>query len=154
VSLAPSTRWLVGLAIFAMAPVSALRAEEVKVTVLAILATDKNNNVDAELKDIAERVQKQEPKLTGFRQGRQTSKTVGVNDGTKETFALVEDEVVTVAVDGVMKKEKIRMTIKPPTLGQITYTTSCEKFFPIVTRYVTKDKERLIIAIMVEQCKK
>jgi len=46
------------------------------------------------------------------------------------------------------------MTIKPPTLGEITYSTTCEKFFPIVTRYVTKDKERLIIAIMVEPCKK
>ena len=47
-----------------------------------------------------------------------------------------------------------RMTIKPPMLGDITYTTCCERFFPIVTRHVTQDKERLIIAIMVEQCKK
>lgn len=129
-------------------------AEEVKVTVLAILATDKNNSIDADLKEIAERVQKQEPKLTGFRHSRQSCKAVMVGDGSKESFALVEELTVVVTVESVMKKEKIRMTIKPPTLGEITYTTTCEKFFPIVTRHVTKDKERLIIAIMVEQCKK
>jgi hypothetical protein len=152
VPLPLSTRWLSGFVLFFIA--SSAAAEEVKVTVLAIFATDKNSTIDADLKEIAERVQKQEPKLTGFRQGRQSSKSVAVGDGSKESFALAEDQVVTVSVEAVMKKEKIRMTIKPPTLGEITYSTTCEKFFPIVTRYVTKDKERLIIAIMVEQCKK
>jgi hypothetical protein len=151
VPLTPSIRWFSGFVLFFAA--SSVSAEEVKVTVLAIFATDKNSNVDADLKEIAERVQAKEPKLTGFRQGRQSSKSVAVGDGSKESFALVEDQVVTVAVDAVMKN-KIRMTIKPPTLGEITYSTTCEKFFPIVTRHVTKDKERLIIAIMVEQCKK
>jgi hypothetical protein len=148
VPFTPSTRWLFGC-IFFFTPSSA-GAEEVKITVLAIFATDKNSTVDADLKEIAERVQKQEPKLTGFRQGRQSSKSVTVGDGSKESFALTEDQVVTVSVEAVVKKEKVRMTIKPPTLGEITYSTSWEKFFPIVTRYVTKDKERLIIAIMVE----
>jgi hypothetical protein len=147
-----STRWCLGFLLCLVA--CPARAEEVKVTVLAIFATDKNSSIDAELKEIAERVQKQEPKLTGFRQGRQSSKSLVVGDGSKEAFTLIEDQVVTVAVEAVMKKDRIRMTIKPPTLGEITYSTSCEKFFPIVTRYVTKDKERLIIAIMVEQCKK
>jgi hypothetical protein len=148
--LTPSIRCLSSFVLFFIA--SSAGADEVKVTVLAILATEKNSTVDADLKDIAERVQKQEPKLTGFRQGRQSSKSVAVGDA-KESFGLVEDQVVTVSVEAV-KNNKIRMTIKPPTLGEITYSTTCEKFFPIVTRYVTKDKERLIIAIMVEQCKK
>jgi hypothetical protein len=143
-----STRWLFSCILFlTAAPVT---ADEVKVTVLAIFATDKNNTVDADLKEIAERVQKQEPKLTGFRQGRQSSKSVTVGDGSKESFALVENQAVTVSVEAVMKQNKIRMTIKPPTLGEITYSTSVEKFFPIVTRHVTKDNERLIIAIMVD----
>jgi hypothetical protein len=33
------------------------------------------------------------------------------------------------------------------------YTSACGKFFPIVTRYQTKERERLIIAIMVRCCK-
>lgn len=149
-SLNPN-RWLFGLAVLLTVSWPA-RADEIKITVLAILATDRNTNVDADLKEIAERVQKQEPKLTGFRQGRQSVKSVAL--GEKESFTLLEDQVVTVKVEDVGKKEKIRLTIKPPTLGEITYTTCCDKFFPIVTRHVTKDKERLIIAIMVENCKK
>jgi hypothetical protein len=133
---------------------AAAPAEEVKVTVLAILATDRNNTIEAGLKEIAERVQKQDSKLTGFRQARQTSKPVVVGDGSKEMFVLVEDQLVAVTVEAAMKNAKVRLTIKPPTLGEITYTTTCDKFFPIVTRHVTKAKERLIIAIMVEQCKK
>lgn len=147
-------RWTCGFVLLGALAAVPASAEEVKVTVLSILATEKNSTIDNDLKDIAERVQKQEPKLTGFRQSRQTSKTLHVGDGSKEMFLLVEDQAVVVTVESVMKKEKIRLTIKPPTLGEITYTTTCEKFFPIVTRHVTKDKERLIIAIMVEQCKK
>ena len=50
------------------------------------------------------------------------------------------------AVVGKKDAQKIRMTVKPPMVGQITYTTCCEKFFPIVTRHVTKEKDRLITA--------
>jgi hypothetical protein len=105
--------------------------------------------VDDDLKDIAEKVQKAEPTLTGFRKGRATAMTVAA--GAKETFPLVDDEAVTVLVEGLVNK-RVKLTIKPPTLGAITYTTACDKFFPIVTRYETKAKDRLIIAIMVE-CK-
>ena len=42
--------------------------------------------------------------------------------------------------------------IPPPLVGEITYMTICGKFFPIVTRYQTKDKDRLIIAVMVKPC--
>jgi hypothetical protein len=39
-------------------------------------------------------------------------------------------------------------------MGEVEYTTCCGKFFPIITRYQTKDKERLIIAIRVQPCNK
>ncbi|MBY0523301.1 MAG: hypothetical protein K2R98_07875 [Gemmataceae bacterium] len=151
-----STHWLVrllGILSLALAAAPRSLAEEVKVTVLVVLATSSNSNVEAELKEIADRVQKQEPKLTGFRSGRQTSKTLKSTDKDPTSFLLVADQVVTVKIE-TFKKDKIQMTIKPPTLGEITYTTCCDKFFPIVTRYETKDKERLIIAIMVESAKK
>jgi hypothetical protein len=94
-------------------------------------------------------VQKAEPKLTGFRKGRTTSLTMSA--GAKESFELVDDESATVTVLEITRKDKIKLTVKPPAIGAITYTTTPDKFFPIVTRYETKTKDRLIVAIMVEQ---
>jgi hypothetical protein len=139
--------WL-GLAVLLASPA---RGEDVQVTVLAILASDKSDKVDPKLKDIAERVQKQEPKLTEFRLGQTSSTNVAV--GSEEMFQLVEDQVAKVTVQAGAKKEKIRLTVKAPKLGQLTYTTCCDKYFPIVTGYKTQNKERLILAIMVERCK-
>lgn len=146
----PKCRLLGSLAVLALAFVLTVPAQAddaVRVTVMAILATDRNKEVDEDLTDIADRVQKAEPKLTGFRKGRTTALPVGV--GGKGTFSLVEEESATVMVDAILK-EKAKMTVKPPTLGAVTYTTAYDKFFPIVTRYETKNKDRLIVAIMVE----
>src|SRR5437867_1620646 len=63
-------------------------AEEVKVTVVVILATDRNNEVAGELKCIAQEVQKKYPHLTGFRLEQITRKSLPV--GKSEKFALVD----------------------------------------------------------------
>jgi len=119
--------------------------------VVAILATDRNDKIEMKCKCVAEEVQKLEPTLTGFRVARTSSKDLKV--GGRDTFALVDDEVVTVVVQQAgCKEERIRLMVKPPSVGEITYSTCCGKFFPIITRYQTKDKDkdRLIIAIRVE----
>jgi hypothetical protein len=130
------------------------RAEEVKVTLVVILATDQNSDVARELKSIAREVQKTYPHLTGFRLGEITSKTLTV--GKKEKFALVDDEVATVLVrHAADSKNRVGLTVKAPLQGEIQYLTCCGKFLPIVTRCLTKaDKERLILAIRVQPCKK
>src|SRR5579862_784733 len=123
------------------------RAEDVRVTVVAIHATERNKDVDEDLKAIAETVQKKEPKLTGFRKGRTTAMKVTV--GAKEkTFPLVDNEVLTVSIESI--SDKLHITVKPPTLQSVTYRAPPGKFFPIVTSYETKDKDRLIMAIMYE----
>jgi hypothetical protein len=123
------------------------------VTVVAILASDQHERVDKKLVEVAREVQKKEPSLTGFTVGRCTCKSVAF--GEKETFPLVEDADAWVVVRQMEEKEnRISLTIKPPTVGEITYTISCGKFFPVVTRYRTKDKELLIIAVMVKPCGK
>jgi hypothetical protein len=138
------------LAIFGAAAFT--RAEEVRVTVVAILASDRGNAVDKELKGIAEEIRKKEPTLTSFRLGQITCKSVTV--GEKETFPLVGKEFASVIVKhGANEQNRVGLTVKPPQLGEITYTTCCGKFFPIVTRYQTSGKERLIIAIRVQPCK-
>jgi hypothetical protein len=127
--------------------------ERVQVTVLAILATEDNAKVDEQLKCIAQKVQKVEPKLTGFRLARTSAKSLEVSKVSK--FTLVDGLTVGVTVEhGADEKNRVGLTVKPPQIGEISYTSCCGKYFPIVTRYRTADKERLIIAIMVEPCKK
>jgi hypothetical protein len=129
------------------------RAENVKVTVVAIVATDRDSKVDDKIKCIADEVKKREPTLTGFRLARTSCKSLAV--GAKDTFALVDDEVATVTIKhGADKDDWVGLTLKAPRLGEITYSIKCGKCFPILTRYQTKDHERLIIGIMVKPCNK
>ena len=73
--------------------------------------------------------------------------------GRRRSFKLVEDQFVEVTVKHKSKGgDKVCLVVKPPMVGEIKYSTTCGKFFPIVTRYQTKSQERLIIAIMVPPC--
>jgi hypothetical protein len=132
-----------------------VRAEERNVTVIAVMATDRNKHVDPRVQGIAEEVQKLEPGLTGFRVARTTSKAVTF--GKRDTFPLVDNEVLGVLLqqaEGKDGQDRARLTVKAPLAGDITYSCCSGKFFPILTRYLTKDNERLIVAIMVKPAKK
>ena len=144
---------LLGLALVAMGLSSSVRAEDIKVTVVAILAsTDKNAPVDPELEAVAAAVRKNYPDFTGFRVGRTTCLPVAV--GKEAFFPLVDDVKATVEiVQGKDKKDRIRVKVKPPMLSEVSMSCCCEKFVPFVTPYVTKTKgEQLIIAVMVNPC--
>jgi hypothetical protein len=124
----------------------------IRVTVVAILATDQNEKVDPKLKGIARVVKKSEPQLTGYRLAQTTQLELAV--GEKHKFPLVDKEFTEVIVQqGTEAQNKVSLKVKAPQMGEIAYTTACGKFFPIVTRYQTKEKERLIVAIMVGTCK-
>ena len=140
--------WAVGVGWLADAPVIRADERKVRITVAAILATDRNNTVDPKLARIAREIQKTDPQLTGFVLAQTTRKSLPV--GGNFQFPLVDQEVVDIVVDkGVDQQNMVSLKLKPPQLGEIVYMTACDKFFPIVTRYQTKDKDRLIIAIMV-----
>lgn len=125
---------------------------EVRLTVVAILATDQNDKVDPRLKCVAEQVRKVEPKLTGFQIGKITCIPVEVGKSCK--VSLVEKAVAEVTVQhGADKENRVRLELKAPKMGELVYTSCCGKFFPVVTRYQTQNKERLIIALMVKPCK-
>jgi hypothetical protein len=136
---------------FASSPL--VRAEDkVKVTVVAILANNRDDVIDQRLKCIAKEVQKVEPQLTGFQMGQITCKSLTVGKAAKVT--LVESEAAEIVVQhGADQDDRVSLKVKAPQMGEIEYTSACGKFFPIVTRYQTKDKDRLIIAIMVRSCK-
>ena len=131
------------------------RAEElVKVTVVAVLASDRHAKVDPRLQELARELQKRDPTLTGFRVGRVTVLPLKV--GQKDTFPLTDDasaEVTLLQPEG--KEQKTRLSIKPPQMGEFVIETCCGKFFPIFTRYRTeKGQEQLILAVMVKPCPK
>jgi hypothetical protein len=125
--------------------------DKVQVCVLAILATEKNNTVDPRLRCIADEVRKTNPRLTGFKIENLCCQSVAV--GGQEDFKLVGNAVATVALrPGTAKDKRLRVTVTPPQMGQITYTTACDKFLPIMTPFRTKDNERLLIAVRVRPC--
>jgi hypothetical protein len=125
--------------------------KNIKVSVVAILATEDNNKIDKRLTDVANEVRKVHPQLTGFRLAKMTCKSLPV--GGAETFELVADQIAAITVTRTAdKNNKVTLKVRPPTLGEITYTTTCGKFFPIVTRYQTAKRESLIIAVRVQPC--
>lgn len=147
-------RWTIVpvLLLLALAAPRVYAGDKIQVTVLAILGTDKNTDVDPKLKEIADKVG-QKASLTGFKLARTTRKSLMVNQAVD--FPLIDDETVNVLVEhGADERNRVGLKVKPPQLGEISYTSCCGKFFPIVTRYQNKDKDRLIIAIMVEPCGK
>jgi hypothetical protein len=142
-----------GLVVFAFLAAAPLgHAEEtVQVSVLAILATERDDKIDPKLVCIAREVQKTHKKLTGFQMVKMTRKSLAV--GAKETFELVGDQKATVTVkQGADEKNRVEVKVAPPRMGEITYDTCCGKFLPIVTPYRTKNKDLLIIAVRVQPC--
>jgi hypothetical protein len=145
---------LVGVFLGGITPI---RADEepktVRVTVVAVLASKSHNQVDRNLKDFAKELQKKDPTLTGFKLELMTSKSIKV--GHKETFPLIEGQTIWVLVrERDDKSGCVSLTIKPPTWGEIEYTCCCGKFFPVITKHVTQNKEILIIAVMSKPCSK
>ncbi|HEX4592462.1 MAG TPA: hypothetical protein VH120_21205 [Gemmataceae bacterium] len=154
--LRPLTRRLpLFLAVFAsfVLPLRA-SAQDVRVTVVTILASDKPGEVNPKLKDLAQEVRKVEPNLSAFRLGKTGHRNVTV--GQKEAIKLFDNKDYSTDVTVLAKddtKKRVTIEVKPPMAGAIAYETSYNKFFPIVTRAVV-DGERLIIAYSVKPAEK
>jgi hypothetical protein len=140
-----------GLAFFAAAPA---RAQDVRVTVVTILASEKSDYVDPKLKDLAHEVKSREPSLTGYRLGKTGYRDMSL--GQKQAIKLFDDKDYSTDVTVLRKddsKKWFELEVKPPLVGAIRYEVACDKFFPIVTRALV-DGERLIIAYMVKPAEK
>jgi hypothetical protein len=128
--------------------------ERVKVTVAAILANG-SGKVDDRLTCVARQVHELHPRLTGFQLGTTTTRTMAL--GSAETFRLADGQVATIAVKRCTERAgSFCLDIKSKALvGEMTYSSVCGKYFPLVTEYKTKkDGDQLIIAFMVESCAK
>ena len=126
-------------------------SKPVRVTVVAVLASTTTTHVDAKLEALAREVRKREPGLTGFRVAAAFQKSVPVGKG--HTFELPDKQTLKVRIDRPKGKDgRVGLTIRPPGLGEITYTCACDKFFPVVTPHTTADGERLIVVVMARPC--
>lgn len=122
------------------------------VTILVILATERGDFIDPLLKDFAKEVQVKYPHLKSFKIKTMIKKSLSQDE--KSDIKLVDDKSAQIVVKhGADKSNKISLAITAPDQGEIVYRTVCGKFLPIVTRYQTKAKERLILAIDVKPCK-
>lgn len=122
----------------------------IKVSVLAILANDRTKKVAPELECIADELRKVNPNLTSFRVAKMSCKSVKI--GARDTFDLGNDQSTTIIIDGKDPEGCVQLRVTAPLLGEIHYLTTCGKFLPIFTRYETKTKEQLIIAVRVQPC--
>jgi len=125
--------------------------DPVRVTVVVVLATSANTDVDPKLAALAAQVQKRDRTLTGFRIVATEAKSIPVGDS--HTFDLVDKEELKVTVTRQKDANgRISLTIKPPGLENVTYGCACDKFFPVVTPHRTKAGEVLILAVMAKPC--
>jgi hypothetical protein len=140
------------LALLAAAPPQEAGKETVDVSVLVILASERDKTTDAKLACIAREVQQEHANLIGFQIVTMTKKPLAV--GTKETFELVGEQKAAITVKRAAdEKNRIEVKIAPPRMGEITYNTCCGKFLPIVTPYRTKNNDLLILAVRVQPCR-
>jgi hypothetical protein len=150
----PANRALLALLLVCSVLALAFHGEEggrVKVSVVAILASEQPKEEDPRLACIAREVRKMEPKLTGFRMAKIHCLSLPV--GTRQTFELVGDQQATVKVEkGADAQGWVELRVAPPLLGDISYRIICGKFFPVITRYRTPQNEMLILAICVKPC--
>jgi hypothetical protein len=147
-----------GLLLLLLAAVPALVAcekqkapKKVRVSVVVILASEKDDQIDKKLECIAREVRKTHPRFKGFKMVNLSSKSVAV--GSADVFELVEEQQATITVQrAVDKMDRVRLKVGPPMMGEITYSTPCGKFLPILTPFRTKANEQVLIAVRVQPC--
>jgi hypothetical protein len=127
-------------------------AQPVRITVVTVLATDQNKTVDGRLTELAKAVQAGDKKLTGFK--FHASEAKSVSPGDKTTFGLINGHTLEVKVQRARdENDRVSLAIRPPGLGEVTYTCTCERFFPVVTPYRTREGgETIIVAVMARPC--
>lgn len=144
---------LAGLFVVVCAPRDCQPAPDqpVRITVVSVLATGGNRTVDARLTELAKEVQKRDPALTGFKLHATEAKSVAPGDTV--TFDLIDKQKLEVKVERPRDENgRVALKIRPPGLGEVTYTCACDRFFPVVTPHRTRDGETLIVAVMTRPC--
>jgi hypothetical protein len=150
-------RWLLpaALAVLLGAGPGTRAGDKVKVCLVTVLASQRHNKVDERLTEIAEKVQKEKPKLKlrGFKLVDMTCNSLA--PGEEWVVKLIEGQEAQVVIDKSADKNKcVVLRVKAPLLkGQVKYRTVCNKFLPIITGFTNKKGDVLILAVMVKPCR-
>src|SRR5262249_31890399 len=124
---------------------------KVRISVVVILASETGNKIDKKLDGIAKEVQKVHPELKNFELAKLSCKSLDV--GKADKFDLVENQTTSILIQKEADKmDRICLKVSPPMMGEITYSTPCGKFLPILTPYRTKKNQVVIVAVRVQPC--
>jgi hypothetical protein len=143
----------IAISLSALGPDDACAGEKdpIRVTVVVVLASEKEGKVDSRLKELAAEVRKKDKDLKSFKIAESMAKSIPIGDSA--TFELIDKQELKVTVERPRdKNDQVGLTIEPPKLGRVTYKCVCSKFFPVVTPHQTKGGERLIIVVMAKPC--
>ncbi|MGH7172729.1 MAG: hypothetical protein ACRELG_20805, partial [Gemmataceae bacterium] len=131
---------LLVLTLSAAAPPKDEEKKTVEVSVVAILATERDNKIDPKLACIARQVRKTHKELTGFQLATLSRKSLPI--GAKTIFEVIGAQKVGITVQQATdEKHRVEVKVSPPGMGEITYNICCGKFLPIITPFHPKDKE-------------
>jgi hypothetical protein len=152
-----SLRWLKVVALLACAwpqhngATDPPTEKKIRVTLVVVLASERGDKVQVELKCLAEAVRKKYPAMKSFRIGSMKCQDVAEKDRVE--FKLPEKQKAEVVVNCACDhQKKVCLAVAAPTLGEIEYLTVCGKFLPIITDYYTQNDERVILAVRVQPC--
>lgn len=125
--------------------------DDLRVTVLTVVATRHDHYVGPKLAAIAAQARKRDPSLTGFRLERVTSKPVAM--GQREVFELVQGATAEVTILAREPKTgRYRLRLQAPGCCGLCYSCCCGKFLPMFVEVKTPDNSRVIVAVMVRPC--
>ncbi len=127
------------------------KPRKVRASIVVILASETDSSIDPKLECIAREVRKTHSKLQGFKMVNFACQSLTV--GVPEQFELVEEHQASVTVLNSGDKEgRVQLKVRPPRMGNITYSTPCGKFLTIVTPLQTKAGESILLAVRVQPC--
>lgn len=123
----------------------------VRVTVVVVLASEKEGKIEPKLRQLAAEVRKRNKDLKSFKLAESMAKSIPIGDSA--TFELIDKQMLKVTVERPRDENgQVGLTIKPPQLGKVTYRCVCDKFFPVITPHKTSKGEHLIVVVMAKPC--
>lgn len=124
--------------------------EEISVTVLVMVATEKNSVVEEKLKTLCESIKAKEPKLTGLTLAQTHNEKIKIG-GSKE-IDLGNEKKFIVTIVQKKDSDKVTLKVRPPVGGEISYTCNCGAYLPVCTGITNANGDRIIVAVMAKPC--
>jgi hypothetical protein len=125
--------------------------EYIRVTVVVVLGSTKHERVDKKLADFVKQMAEIDQTLTGFVIHEVLQQSIEA--GKSHDFELLDEHTLTVGIDkSIGDGKRVGLSVQMKDGQKVSYTCTCNKYFPMMTHLKTKDEERVIVAIMAKPC--